>query len=269
MNLTTPHLFLATVTLARGSHTDPGGDLCLLEATALFAGEPLTDHPRCVSPILTGFGISLNDQWGDAQRQKLLRFVPLLPGTAGDGQDGARSYLALDWLIRTHAPAWLDLAGLTAQAAELRSQPPIADLAAAHAAAPAVRRANARARAAWAAARDAARAAARDAAWVAAGGAAGVAARDVAGDAAWATAWDAARDAAGDAAWDAAGGAAGVAAWDAAWGAAWVAAGDAAGDAAGGAAGVAARDALKPTIDLLQQSALDLFAAMINPAGVS
>jgi len=61
--------------------------------------------------------------------------------------------------------------------------------------------------------------------------------------AAWAAAWDAAgaaaRDAAWDAAWDAAGAAAGAAAWAAAW------------------------DALKPTTQKLQGSALDLIDRMI------
>ena len=79
-----------------------------------------------MSPVLRAYGISLNDQWDDEKRQELKRFIPVLPGTAGDGQDEARSYLALDWLIRTHTPAWLDLAGLTAEAQELRDlrEPP-------------------------------------------------------------------------------------------------------------------------------------------------
>ena len=33
--------------------------MCLLEATALFAGEPFSDHPPCVSRVLADFGISL------------------------------------------------------------------------------------------------------------------------------------------------------------------------------------------------------------------
>ena len=73
--------------------------------------------------------------------------------------------------------------------------------------------------------------AARDAAWAAAGDAAGAAAWDAAG----AAARDAARDAASAAAWAAAV----AAAWDAAW------------------------DALKPTTEWLQLSALDLVQRMI------
>ena len=73
----------------------------------------------------------------------------------------------------------------------------------------------------------------------------------------------AARDAAGSAVWDAAGSAAGSAVWDAAWHAAMDAARAAAWDAAWDAAG----SALAPTVEHLQQSALDLVNRMIEAAG--
>jgi hypothetical protein len=69
---------------------------------------------------------------------------------------------------------------------------------------------------------------------------------DAAGDAAW----DAAMAAAMAAAWAAAGDAAGDAAWGAAWDAAWAAARAAAWAAAGGA--------LRPTVEALQKSAIQL-----------
>src|SRR6266568_4118928 len=235
---------LATVHLDKGSHRSADEGHCLLEVASMLAGQPFGDGPPCVSPVLRTFGISVNDQWDDEQRQKLLPFAPRLLNTAGDGLDEARSYLALDWLIRTYTPAWLDLAGLTDVAAELRALRRVADMAAAAAAGPVVWDAQTKAAAAGAAAWDAASAAAWDAAGAAAGDAAGAAAWDAAWDAAGAAAGAAARDAAGaaawDAAWDAAGVAAGVAARDAAWDAAGAAAGDAAWDAAGAAAGDAA-----------------------------
>src|SRR4051812_33649604 len=94
-------LVLADVKLAKGSHSSPQQGACLLEVVSMFANEPFSDHPACVSPVLRNFGINLNDQWGGAQRQKLVPFIPRLVGTAGDGHDEARGYLALDWLIRT------------------------------------------------------------------------------------------------------------------------------------------------------------------------
>ena len=219
-----------TITLTRGAHETRADGVCLLEAAAWFAGKSHTDHPACVSPVLAAYGRSLNDALPDDSRQLLVPFVPLMPGTAGDGLDEARGYLALDWLIRVHTPAWLDLAGLADEARALRDLSRITDLAAAQAARPVVLTARNKA----------------------------TAARDATKDAARAAAWDAAWAAAGDAAWAAAGAAAKAAAWDAA-------AGEAAGDAARAAAWDAARDVLAPTVTQLQESAIVLFSAMIHP----
>jgi hypothetical protein len=258
---------LATLTLARGAHGTREDGVCLLEAVAWFAGQDHTDRPPCVSYVLAAFGRSFNDVLPDGKRQELVPLVPLLPGTAGDGQDQIRGYLALDWLIRAWTPAWLDLAGLAAEAQALRDLRRIADLAAAQAAGPVVRdaRDKAAAAAAGAAAGDAAWAAAGAAAGDAAGAAAAAAAGAAAGDAAGAAAWVAA----GDPAWDAAGAAAWVAAWAAARVAAWAAARVAAWAAAGAAAGAAARAALAPTVAALQDSAIGLYRAMITPGGAS
>ena len=266
--MTTTVLDLDTLHLDKGGHKDRTNGLCIMEAVAWFAAEEHTDAPECVSRVLIGMGQRLNDLLPDDRRQQLKPLIPLLPGTRDDGHDETRGYLALDWLIRTYTPVWLDLAGLTTEAQALRDLRRIVDLAAVQSAGLVVREVRVKAAAAW----DAA-GAAWDAAWDAAGAAAG-AARDAAWDAAgaaWAAgdAAGAARDAAwaaGDAAWaagDAAGaardaaGAARDAAWDAA-GAAWDA------GAAAWAAGDAARDKLQPTVDTLQESAIELYRVMVR-----
>jgi hypothetical protein len=195
---------LDTLTLDHGSHDDFNSGHCAMEVVAWLAGLGHTDAPDCASPVLRTFTIGLNDQWDADTRQRLRPYLPRMVGTAGDGLDETRSYMALDWLIRTYTPAWLDLAGLTAEATALRDLRRIVDLVAAQEAGPVVRAAGGKARAAWVAARVAAR----------------------------------------------------VAAWDAAWVAAWV--------AAGVAARVAAWEALKPTVETLQASALDLLDSMIT-----
>jgi hypothetical protein len=159
------HLDLDTLTLTKGVHGNRGDGVCLMEAVAWWAGEKHTDHPACVSPVLGAFGRSLNDVLPGGKRQELRRLVPLLPGTADDSHDQARGYLALDWLIRTWTPAWLDLAGLSEEAHALRELRRIVDLAAAQSAGPVVRQASQKAAAARAAAGDAAWAAAGAAAW--------------------------------------------------------------------------------------------------------
>ncbi len=252
--------------LQQGKH-DPDRGYCLLEAVAYVAGEPWSDRPACVSPVLAAFGRNWNDgMQSNAKRASLIPYIPLLIGTAGDAAaDEARGWMALDWLIREHAVAWLALAGgdCAVHAARLAALP-VVDKATVRAVAPALDAAGAAAMAAGAAAWDAAGAAA--------GAATRAAARDAARDAAMA-ARTATRAAARDAAWDAAM-AARAAAWDAA-----MAAGDAAGDAAMAARATtraaaraaraatraaAARAALAPPTKALQVSTHDLFRRMIE-----
>ena len=155
------HLDLDTLTLAHGAHEDRSNGLCLLEAVAWWAGEDHTDHPACVSPVLGQFGRNLNDVLPDGKRQELRRFIPGLPGTAGDGLDERRGYLALDWLVRTYLPGFLVLVpSLAGHVTAVRELVPISGMPAARRAGPVVRAAG-----------DAAGAAARAAAWDAAGNA--------------------------------------------------------------------------------------------------
>jgi len=120
-------LDLDALHLEHGSHQDPDDGLCMMEAASLFAGEPHTDHPRCVSPLLANVGIRLNDLATDTQRQDLKRFIPLVVGTAGDGQDDARRWLAVDRSVRYLLPKYLDLLDRHGQASILRGLPRITD----------------------------------------------------------------------------------------------------------------------------------------------
>ncbi|MDN5859773.1 MAG: hypothetical protein L0H84_14230, partial [Pseudonocardia sp.] len=156
---------LTGITLAKGSHETPDDGLCLMEAVAYVRGISHTDRPACVAPVLGEMGRGLNDALPQDLRQQLIPLIPDLPGTAGDGLDEQRSYMALDWLIRTWLPTWLDLSpACRDDAARVRELGRIVDMASAERAGPVVRQAQSTAAAAWAAAW----AAARDAAWAAA-----------------------------------------------------------------------------------------------------
>lgn len=93
--------------------------MSLLEAVAWWAGEPHSDHPACVSPVLAAFGRGWADALDDDRRQQLKAWVPKLVGTGGDGGDDRRVLLLVDWLARTCAPAFLRAAGLTLEAERL------------------------------------------------------------------------------------------------------------------------------------------------------
>jgi hypothetical protein len=252
---------LDNMQLDEGKHNAIDEGVCLVEAASWLAGEPFSDHPACVCPVIGAFCRSWNDSVQAEDRNRLLKpYAARIVGTVStaDVQD-ARAFMAADWAVRTFTPAWLRLAGLDTDAQALVDLPELSTVDLCRTArlviAKAQKSAAAAGAAAWAAAGDAAWAAAWDAAWDAAWAAAG--------DAAWAAAGAAAGDAAGAAAWDAAWAAAWAAAGDAAWAAAWAAAGDAAWAAAWAAARDAARDALRQTVIDLQGSACDLLDRMI------
>lgn len=106
------------VRLYPGAHTGQSGQLCLLEAAAVLAGEPLTDHPRRVSPIVCTLATH-------RQRQTLTRFLPHLVVTAGDGKENARRWVALDFSVRTVWPRWVNRLGMREEAAALWGLAPI------------------------------------------------------------------------------------------------------------------------------------------------
>ena len=237
---------LNKITLSVGSHQDRADGLCVMELAAWLAGEPHSNRPRCVSPVLVAFLRRWNDDLDDGTRQLLIPYASLILNPAGDDADETRAYLATDWMVRISVPTWLDLAGLREHAKRLRSLPPILDATGAAASLPVI-----------VAARDAART--------------GVAANWDADMAA--AAWAAAR-AGASATWDAAraAGAMSAAAWDAARAArtgagailaaaAWNAARDAAARAT--AWDAAARAALQPTVAQLQSTIFALLDRMI------
>lgn len=228
MNTDTP------IFLSRGDHASPQDGVCLLELYALEQGLPHSSRGEGVCPVLVEMGRRLNDVLDDEPRQLLLPIRHLLPGTAGDGHDEARAWLAADWLIRTYLPAWLALApGLRPHAERLRALPPVRD-------ATSARRARSVVAAAGAAAETAAGTAAGDAARDAAGDAAGAAARAAAWAVAVAPAGAAARAPAGTVTWAAVG---------------------AAVEAVAGVAHLDGVD-LAPTSGELQASAIDLYERM-------
>lgn len=225
----------AVTTLAKGAHEADSGAMCAMEAVAYIAGEPWSDAPACASPVVASFMRLWNDALPDADRTRLL--LPLVPEIVGtrttDADDVTRGWMAADWLVRTHAPAWLTLAELPDHAAALASCHPITSDETA-------RQASLMC--------ESAKSAAESAAWDTARSAAGSAVGSAAGYAAWYAARSAvgyaARSAVGSAAWSAAG--------SAAWYAAWYA-----------AVGASSHEKdLAPTVAMLQASAQDLVRRM-------
>jgi len=106
-------------TLAYGTHPNPQDGRCAMEWVAHLAGERHSDQPECVSLVVRALCVALNDGLNCAERQRLRPYLTRTIGTADDGLDETRSWMALDWLIRVYAPMWLCRAGLADAAARL------------------------------------------------------------------------------------------------------------------------------------------------------
>ena len=57
-------VLLETVRLESGSHS-PDGVFCAMEFVSYIAGEPWSDHPECVSPVIAAFMRNWNDSLND------------------------------------------------------------------------------------------------------------------------------------------------------------------------------------------------------------
>jgi hypothetical protein len=62
--------------LAHGSHADPKQGACVMEMVAFLAGEPHTDQPKCVMPVLRNLGINVNDFVSDDNRNRIALLIP-------------------------------------------------------------------------------------------------------------------------------------------------------------------------------------------------
>jgi hypothetical protein len=111
--------------LAHGPHATPEDGRCAMEWVSYLAGEPHSDQPACVSPALRAFCVALNDGLEKNTRQRLRPYLARTIGTTHDGLDEERAWMAMDWLIRVYAPAWLELAGATGAARGLTLLAPV------------------------------------------------------------------------------------------------------------------------------------------------
>ena len=70
-----------TVTLARGKHNSPRNGACVMELASMLAGEPFTDRPATVCPIVAAFLRAYNDAVDDRRRQDLYPYASAAVGT--------------------------------------------------------------------------------------------------------------------------------------------------------------------------------------------
>lgn len=80
--------------LSEGAHNRPEDGACLLEYVSLLAGEPFSDRPACVDPMLGEVARRVNDRASSQERSTLAPLIPRFIGTAShDVEKTVRMYL--------------------------------------------------------------------------------------------------------------------------------------------------------------------------------
>lgn len=110
----------ATPWLSVGAHAEPThttpdqGDWqwSMTEVAAWMADDPWSDTPDSVSPVIAAVANVVNDLLPDSTRQDLKDFLVVAPDgiidTVDAGKETDREWLAVDWLVRTLLPLWLE-----------------------------------------------------------------------------------------------------------------------------------------------------------------
>src|SRR5690606_14297334 len=122
--------------IAAGIVQVPAG---LLRCERPLEAAPFADDQPSISRVNGSYVIGLNDAWDDEQRGELRPYAARIVCTGtGAAHEGSRAWMAADWLVRDHTPAFLRLAGLEEHARALESLARITDATTARAARPAL-----------------------------------------------------------------------------------------------------------------------------------
>lgn len=87
-----------TIRLSKGKHTSPLHGACVMELASMLAGEPFTDHPASVCPVIGSLLRAYNDSIDDTRRQDLYAYASTVVGTrASKAVQDARAARLAAW----------------------------------------------------------------------------------------------------------------------------------------------------------------------------
>jgi hypothetical protein len=75
------HVTHQTIKLSKGRHNSPQEGACVMELASMLAGEPFSDHPASVCPVIGSCLRAYNDWIDDRRRQDLYAFASRVVGT--------------------------------------------------------------------------------------------------------------------------------------------------------------------------------------------
>ncbi len=87
-----------TIKLSKGKHASPEDGACVMELASMLAGEPFTDHPASVCPVIGSFLRSYNDSIDEHRRQALYEYASRVVGSrSGQRVQEARADRLAGW----------------------------------------------------------------------------------------------------------------------------------------------------------------------------
>lgn len=88
-----------TVKLSTGKHSSPEHGACVMELSSMLAGEPFTDRPASVCPVIGSFLRSYNDFLDDERRQDLYLYAARAVGTRDSSEvQNSRAQRLAAWI---------------------------------------------------------------------------------------------------------------------------------------------------------------------------
>jgi hypothetical protein len=92
-----------TITLGKGRHDSPEGGACVMELASMLAGEPFSDRPRSVCPVIGSLLRAYNDRIDDCRRQDLYAYAAKVIGSrASQEVQQARAERVSAWALERH-----------------------------------------------------------------------------------------------------------------------------------------------------------------------
>ena len=123
-----PRVSYQTIKLSKGKHSIPEDGACVMELASMLAGEPFTDHPASVCPVIGSFLRSYNDSIDDARRQCLYEYASKVVGSRGSQRtQQARAERLAQWAERDapHPADVVPVARRCARSAACAGRPPM------------------------------------------------------------------------------------------------------------------------------------------------
>ena len=96
-----------TIKLAKGKHSSADDGACVMELASMLAGEPFTDHPASVCPVIGSFMRAYHDSVDDSRRQDLYAYASMIVGsrTSADIQRTRAEFLTA-WAQQFRRNRW-------------------------------------------------------------------------------------------------------------------------------------------------------------------